>query len=376
MPGRGPAGELAGGPLYSQSVMTRRTGTSRRDFLKGAAQVAGAASVAGLAACFPDVGGQWPHVTEACLDEGGPAPLPGASRVCAVYCEASAVTKPRYELQAGQVRPMLEAALGGLAATLPDLWKQVFPDYSDATRIGIKVNCLNSSCPTSMPVAKALIDVLVETLGIGTDRIVVWDRRGDELTRCGFTSEALCGVRVLGTITSLDDRSGPGYGDPICGAVAGKTPRLSRILTDLTDVTINVPVLKTHDVSGVTAAFKNIYGIIDNPADYHDNLVDTLPVLFALPPIRKLMRLHVLDAFRVIVAGGTSDPPDTVAKTLAASADPLALDNYSLALANELRAAKNIEKLGPVKSDFTGWLQGAFDLGLGTLDYELVRRTL
>ncbi|HEY3452490.1 MAG TPA: DUF362 domain-containing protein [Myxococcales bacterium] len=353
--------------------MRRRSTKTRRDFLKDAARVAGAASLASFAGCFPDVGGRWPHVTEACLGGGGEVPQSLAGKVSEVVCEASVVTKPRYELQVAQVRPMLEAALGALAPSIPELWKQVFPDYSDATRIGIKVNCLNSSCATSVALVGALADVLVETLGVSRDRILVWDRRTDELTQCGFTREALGGVQVEGTVRSPDDQGGPGYGEPICGAVAGKTPRLSRILTELTDVTINVPVLKTHVVSGVTAAFKNIYGIIDNPGDYHANLVQTLPVLYALPPIRNSMRLHVLDAFRAVVTGGTSDPADTVPKMIAVSADPLALDSYSLARVNEFRTRWSLDAVG---SDVTGWLQGARDLGLGTLEYQRIQRTL
>ncbi len=345
---------------------------TRREFLRDAATVAGAAALSG---CFPDVGGHWPRVEEACQDVTAADPLEGKGLVSEVHCEQSVVTEPGYALQAAHVRPMLDAVVLGLAPSFVELWKQVCPEFDGATRIGIKVNCLNAACPTSVPLVKALVDLLKESLGIGDDRIVVWDRRRDELRRCGF-SEAVVGAQVVGTVNSMDDGGGPGYGDPICGVIAKKTPRLSRILTDLTDVTINVPVLKTHDVSGVTAAFKNIYGIIDNPADYHDNLVETMPQLYRLPPIRNRLRLHVLDAFQAVTTGGTSDPPDTVVKMLAASADPVALDNYSLTLVNRLRAERNIATLGPVNPLRLGWLEGARKLGLGHLEHDVVRRQL
>jgi uncharacterized protein (DUF362 family) len=285
-----------------------------------------------------------------------------------------AIESPSYQLVADKVRPVLDAALAGLADSLPALWQAIFPEFGPTTRVGIKVNCLNQQCSTSVPLVKALVDVLKESLQLDERRIIVWDRNVEELTRCQFTADAV-GAQVMGTIASPTDPTGPGYGDPICGAIAGKTPRLSRILTDLTDVTINVPVLKTHDVSGVTGAMKNIYGLIDNPADYHTSLVTSLPALYRLPPIHKALRLHILDAFQAVSCGSTSDPPDSVPKLLAVSADPLALDYYALDLANQLRA-NGPSALGPVDSTSTGWLQNAFQLGLGTQQYERVAITL
>jgi uncharacterized protein (DUF362 family) len=347
---------------------------TRRQFLTDAARLAGAASLGGLAGCFPDVGGQWAHVSEQCLDSESTVPLSGSSRVAVVVCPESVVTKPEFAVQPDKARAMLDAALAGLAPSLDDLWAQVFPDYTDSTRIGIKVNCLNQQCATSVPLVKALVDIL-KSLKVDPERILVWDRRLLELHQCGFTDEAV-GAKVVGTIDDDTGLTAPGYGDAICGAVQGKTPRLSRILTDLTDVTINVPVLKTHGVSGVSAAFKNIYGVIDNPSDYHASLVTALPALYRLPPVRRSMRLHVLDAFRAVTIGGTSDPADEIPALIAVSADPLALDSYALDLANQLRAKKNQAIIGPVDATITGWLQGAYQIGLGTLKYELVSSAL
>ena len=74
------------------------------------------------------------------------------------------------------------------------------PDFTPGSRIGIKVNTLNDQCPTSVAVVKALIDALQKGLGAAAGDIIVWDRRLDELTNCGFSESAL-GVRVMGTRT-------------------------------------------------------------------------------------------------------------------------------------------------------------------------------
>jgi uncharacterized protein (DUF362 family) len=351
---------------------------TRRQFLKEAATAAGAASLAGLASCFPDVGGHWPYVSEACLDSDVLVAPDGASRVAEVFCDQVATEDPVYELHPEYIRPMLEAALGLLGGTLDGVWKQAFPDLTSTTRVGLKVNCLNQQCATSVPLVKALVDVLHDSLGVGPERIIVWDRSLEELSRCKFTADAV-GAPVMGTVNSFTDGGGPGYGEPTCGAIGGRTPRLSRILTDLTDVTINLPVLKTHDVSGVTGSLKNIYGVIDIPASYHTNLVTFLPQLYRLPPIRRSLRLHIVDALRAVAYGSTSDSSDVTPKKLLASLDPVALDKLILDTANDLRANRPDAYGGPmalVNDAATKWLDGSQSLGLGTMQYEHVSRTL
>ena len=138
----------------------------------------------------------------------------------------------------------------------------------------------------------------------------------------------------------------------------------------MTDFTINCPVLKTHEVSGVTGALKNIYGIIDIPGEYHHNLLEALPALYRLPPIRNRIRLTVIDALIAVTTGGTSSPPDTTPRRVLVSLDPLAADSHALALVNQLRAEKNLN-LSAVDPAITTWLKNGYDLGLGTLRYQL-----
>ena len=151
--------------------------------------------------------------------------------------------------------------------------------------------------------------------------------------------------------------------------VEGSIPKFSRILTRETDITINCPVLKSHGVSGVTGALKNIYGVIDIPANYHTNLPAALPALYNLPAIRNSIKLTIIDALQAVTLKDTQDPPDATPRRILASTDPLALDRYALELVNQLRAARGI---GPIEGPLVGWLDRGHEIGLGTKSYRLV----
>jgi uncharacterized protein (DUF362 family) len=345
--------------------MPRRT---RRQFLADAARVA-ACVPAAAAGCFPGTGGRWAAERSDCALAAG-APAPARSTVAVAADEAVVHTDPqtrRNTIDPVAARAMVDRTLAALAGTAAP-WSVLLPDATPATRVGIKVNTLNPSCPTSPAVARALVDSLRQGLSLPPEQILVWDRSDAELASAGFT-EAVMGARVLGTLSSTGGPA-PGYDGAYC-VVNGKTTRLSRILTDLTDVTINCPVLKTHGVSGVTAALKNVYGIIDNPGDFHADLATALPAIYALGPIRGRIRLTVVDALIAITVGGTSSPVDTIPRRIFAATDPVAADSYAVALVNELRGAKNLG-LGDVDARLVTWLAEARARGLGAVDYDLV----
>ena len=264
---------------------------------------------------------------------------------------------------------MLERAMTEISNGAVAPWRELFPDYAAGMRIGLKVNCLNKFLSTSLPVVKAIVAGLQRDLSIPGSDIVVWDRRLDELTRAGFTPAAL-GTQVLGTVTSTTDADGPGYEDCYCAVSPGKRVRLSRILTELTDVTINCPVLKAHEVSGVTAALKNVYGVIDNPGDFHNDLNTALPAIYMLAPIQERFRFVVLDALIAVILGGTASESDLTPKRLVLSPDPLALDTYALDLVNRMRADEG--SMLPIPTALTEWLANAYQLGVGRREVDLV----
>jgi uncharacterized protein (DUF362 family) len=283
----------------------------------------------------------------------------------------SATGKTVWQAQPDVVRAMIDSALSALAGGAANPWPILLPTYTAGTRIGLKVNCLNPKLPTSPAVVRAIIASLLANLGMDPAKIVVWDRRLDELTITGkYTAEDLQGAQLVGTVASTADPTGPGYSTAACATVEGASPKLSRILTEKTDITINCPVLKSHGVSGVTAALKNIYGIIDIPASYHSNLPVALPALYNLPAIRGSIKLTIVDALQAVTLKDTQDPPDSTPKRIFVATDPLALDRYALDLVNQLRAARTV---APLQGAFLGWLDRGHELGLGTKTYALTQ---
>jgi uncharacterized protein (DUF362 family) len=378
--------------------MASRSGMTRREILRGVAGAAAASSVGGIASCFPSVGGQWPDgspdvvidttaMTCGCdpPDAGAPTsddeplqPVEGSSKVVTIQRSDSIDSKGKSleEPYLGVVEDMVNALLSSLAGGADNPWSVILPDANRCSRIGLKVNCLDPYFPSAPAIVRAIIKSLVDRGGICPGNIVVWDRRlKDELQDVGGyhdTSKAdyLQGARLLGTINSKDDSSGIGYSDRDFGTFEGQKPRLSRILLEQTDFTINLPVLKRHGESGVTAALKNIYGIIDIPGKYHGLQLQTgLPALYAIPAIRKSIKLTIVDALRAVVMGNTASSPDMFPGRIIGSLDPLALDYYARDLLNELRA---VRKQGPLDETQLKWLENAYAAGLGAKSYELV----
>ena len=144
-------------------------------------------------------------------------------------------------------------------------WRSLFkPDDI----VSIKVNCLAGRGLSSHPeLVGAIVDGLASA-GVSRDRVVIWDRSLRELVAAGFPRTGINGARVLAT-----DLPQVGYERDIefSGEVGSC---FSRLLTRSCTAIINVPVLKDHDLSGVSIGMKNFYGAIHNPNKYHENLCD------------------------------------------------------------------------------------------------------
>ncbi|PWB75391.1 hypothetical protein C3F09_02555 [candidate division GN15 bacterium] len=228
--------------------------------------------------------------------------------------------------------------------------------------IGIKTNCVARKFnSTPVPLVDALTGLLVEA-GYFENDLLVWDRTSRELSGAGFVLNATSkGVRCAGT-----DANGIGYSRSFYSS--GEVNSLvSRILTELVDCNINVPILKDHSIAGMSAGLKNLYGAINNPNKYHaDGCNPFCAHVSALEPIRSKNRLAIIDAVRVQYQGGPGYMPDYVAPYhgLIVSDDPIAADRVALEILEHLRKVNGqptLEKDGrPVK-----YLATAESIGLG-----------
>ena len=242
-----------------------------------------------------------------------------------------------------RVRELLDEAARALSgdAKAADAWARwLKPD----DRLGIKVNCLGY--PTRPAVAEALA-AAVGAIGMDPARVIIWDRTSRELKTAGYeVRDGAKGVRCFGT-DALAARGSGGYSSDIVSS--GDIGSLfSRIVADESTALIGAPVLKDHNLAGLSCSLKNFFGAIHNPNKYHDNGCDPFVAdVCASDPIRSRLRLVVCDALRPQYNGG----PSTRAQWqwpyggILIATDPVALDTVAAAILARRREAAGAKPL-------------------------------
>jgi uncharacterized protein (DUF362 family) len=237
----------------------------------------------------------------------------------------------------------------------PDAWKSLF---SPTDVVGIKVNCLFGKGVSTHPEIAYDVVTGLTMAGVKPDNIIIWDRSTGDLVKCGYIPNKGQGVKVL-----ADDGD---WGDEYkSGAFHG---RLSKIITQKITAIVNVPILKTHGMAGISCALKNHYGSFDNPGAAHgDGCNPWLADLNALPQIKDKTRLIIVDAARPQCDGGPG--LDTKVQfnyfSILAGKDPLAIDRIGLEIINEQRKKTGKPELtaGRLK-----WFASATKTGVGVSD--------
>jgi Domain of unknown function (DUF362)/TAT (twin-arginine translocation) pathway signal sequence len=306
---------------------------SRRDFLRTAAVLAGAAALPAL-----------PAVAQA-----------EKSRV--VIAKNPAVTKDG-EVVEDALAQMVDAAVTRLTgeASAEAAWGKLF---SSDEVIGLKPNGLGGPM---LSTAAALTHVCVERLrgiGVKSENLVIWDQDEGKLIACGLDPGETWGVQCVPASAEWDTPAQS-------GKFAG---RLTTILTKRVDAYINLPIIKDHNVAGVTGALKSHYGSIERPDALHGSRCDPyIADLYSLPACKDKSRLILTDGTRATCEGGPGHNPIWVwnANLILAATDPVANDTQMWKIIEAQREVKGLQPLEAVgrkpKSILTAAERG---LGIG-----------
>ena len=245
-------------------------------------------------------------------------------------------------------------------------WASLFAPHE---RVGIKVSCLPGRMLSTSPgLAAAIVEGLLGA-GLAKKNIIVWERSSRELEDAGYTISR-AGLRTMGS----DELPGGGYGDRL--AVAGSVGTIFSPIMEEIDALISVPVLKDHDLAGVSIAMKNMYGAIFNPNKFHANHCDPFVAdLCSHPLIRGKLRLSVCDASRVQFHNGPAFFPRYASEFggLLASRDPVALDLCGWEIIDSLRREAGLPSLADA-GRAPAYIRTAARLGLGRADAAMIRR--
>lgn len=279
---------------------------------------------------------------------------------------------------------------------LKKAWRQ-FVGPEDV--IGIKVNPIGGKLlSTSHAVTQSIVKQLEEA-GIPRERLVIWDRRQENLEDSGFTEANYPGIKISSTECYDENKNyinaeGRYYSEDRIDKAhylyadvegeydaytmpymvnGGKNSYFTKICTEEVTKIINVPILKNAGYS-ITVCMKNLgFGSISNTQRLHTDLWhETCAYVCAFPPLRDKVVLNIADGLIGCFDGGPGANPQFITqyKTILAGTDPVAVDR----IAHEVIIKKRIEE-GIQKEDRKGsrlFMELADELKLGVSDLEKI----
>jgi uncharacterized protein (DUF362 family) len=324
---------------------------SRRDFLKSLA-LAGV-SISSVTGC-------------ALAPESGIASNKLAECSTVVIVRSEKLSRP----DRATIRRMLDTAVPQAlgVASADAAWRMLFKPNDT---VGIKVNCISSMVSSHPQLAYAISDSLIAA-GVPADQIIIWDRDDRELVSAGYIINVDGpGVKCYGT------KPWTGYGKEL--VVSGSMgSRISKIISRQCTALVNTPVLKDHNVAGLSLSLKNYFGAIENPNKFHRNNCDPYVAdLNMAPQIREKSKLVICDAITSLYEGGPTDCRPRYMwhyNGLIIGTDPVAVDQIGLMLLEEKRASEGLPPL-PAAGRLPKYIATAADPEhcLGVRDPEKIR---
>jgi uncharacterized protein (DUF362 family) len=298
---------------------------------------------------------------------------------------------------AGRVRQdlvdrMLERGMLELtgASNLADAWK-LFVTPDDV--VGLKVNTLSGpGCSTRREVVEAVVAGL-RLAGVKDSNIIIWDRFESHLRRTRYPiQQRPGGIRCYAT-------DSPGVGSDLDVfyranvidwipeqlkrdaerelAASYPNSHFSAIFTRHLTKQINLPVLKDHNIAGVTLCLKNVaFGICSNTERFHTTPINCDPMIaevYAHPMVHSKNVLNIADCLNLVYEGGPIVDPERVLwhQSLLFGTDAVAVDRVGLEILEAIRRDKGLPSLWKTHTP-PRYLTTAAKLGLGPDSLEAV----
>jgi len=245
------------------------------------------------------------------------------------------------------VRQMLEQGMKELTgeASLGAAWAK-FIDPKDV--VGIKINPSGAPACCSSPELVREIITAVRSVGVPSERIVVYDRFGYEMDIGSYQLLMPPGIRVVGVQGDRLDAAGYDANVYCQADFFGEWETrsyMASIVASEVDKIINVPTLKDHSASGVTGCLKNLgYGTFNNVARSHRPPYSftnpLIGVMCSVEPLRSKAVLNIMDGTRMVWHGGPLTQNQNFidqAGILMVGTDPVAMDTIELEMIEKKR---------------------------------------
>jgi uncharacterized protein (DUF362 family) len=273
-------------------------------------------------------------------------------------------------------RQMLERALTELTGA-PSAGEAMKKFVHPSDVVAVKVNGIAGQRGATMAVNLELIQPVVEALlaaGVPANKITVFEQYPSYLLGTRVVNSKFKSVLPDGVKTGFHGNQDAAMPEtPIFAQV--KT-RYVRFVTEATAV-IDMTMMKDHSICGYTGALKNMtHGQIVNPQDHHATQCNPqIPTLYNHPILKGRVRLHLVDAYKIIYDGGPLDknPEKRVPHgAVYASTDPVALDTVGWGVIDESRKAHGMRTLELSKRE-PRYIKTAAELGLGVVDLNQIK---
>ncbi len=311
---------------------------------------------------------------------GGGRVLTPTTQIAALTPVVEVIGKQVWEndrLNEDAVSEMVDRAMMKLTGrdTAKEAWRDfVLPDHI----VGIKINPLaGPKLSTHSVVVNKIIEGLFSA-GVLRKQIIIWDRFEEHLLNAGYPIKTDEGdVRTLAS--DMDDI---GYDDEVFYETEKDSvtrrenestrSRYSRIVTEQVDVVINVPILKQHDMAGVSGCLKNMaFGSVDNTRRFHGKPLYCNPAIAEIFEHKVLKKKIVLNIVDGLVASFDQGPTYHAESTwqyggLFVSADPVILDTLILQTVNQKREELGLSSMSKYANHITS--ASGLDLGKNSLD--------